>query len=466
MSRPRADASHWAAILALDARALEYPGDHLEPLTGDDGPAPAWSALMRGDAVALEARLTRLLAGASAARDSGLVVEATALRALVLSSLNKGGEALVFARRASMMARTEADPTAELLANIVLARMRRHAGKPHLAVRILEALARFAPAAPQAWLDWERLLAGGTGPETAAASDATTDATGDTPAAIGRRLLHAARLGQRAPFEQAAAALLNVTAAWRDIQDEARVVIELLDADRAPSSALDPFRFGIDEALIYGLHGFRVVPVEHEPGISVFAVARPGERGRRILVDGLALFGDCRVLVCEDAGRRTHGRTDAGLATLVLAGPDPTPEADFFRRVYGFVYAPAIHRGVMDVLLHRMRKRLEPIGTIVRAEGRLALALREAIAVADPRCAPSAAARILSALARQPLATADGVASRLGITVRAAQMALAQLVSDGACVMRRAGHHLEFQLQDTTFREPTGSDLLAGGKRN
>ena len=72
-----------------------------------------------------------------------------------------------------------------------------------------------------------------------------------------------------------------------------------------------------------------------------------------------------------------------------------------------------------------------------------------------------AAARILSALARQPLATADMIASRLGITVRAAQMALQQLVSDGVCAMRRTGRAMEFQLQDSAFCEPTGSDVLA-----
>ncbi len=210
----------------------------------------------------------------------------------------------------------------------------------------------------------------------------------------------------------------------------------------------------------YGLFGARVAPDEQEPGISIFAVARPKEAGRRILVDGLGLFVPGRVIACEEGTRRAHGRTDAGLAALVLAGPGPTPEAEFFRRVYGFAYSPRTHRGVLDVLLHRMRKRIEPSGSIARTDGHLALALRTPIAVADPRCAPPAAARILSALARQPVATAEGVAARLGITLRAAQLALQQLVSDGACVARRTGRHLEFQLHDSTFREPTGTDAL------
>ena len=471
MTLDAADASHWNAVLAL------------APIEGtdrddDDSPARAWQSLARGDAEAMEPRMAELFALASASRDPRLVVEVTALRALVLASLAKTGDALTFARRASLMARTEAEPDAELLANIVLARMRRHVGKPHLAVRILDALARLVPDAPRAWLEWERLLAGGTSPVDAydidldtpaplvlgeaapAAQAAMAPMPTTAPARIGRRLLLAARAGNREDFERAAAAVLEATAAWSDVQDEARALIALLDPDRAVPDSLRDFRHGTDEALRYGLFGARVAPGEQEPGINVFALARPREKGRRVLIDGLGLFAPGRLIACEEGARRAHGRTDAGLAMLVLAGPEPTPEAEFFRRVYGFAYSPRTHRGVLDVLLHRMRKRIEPSGTIARTDGHLALSLRVAVAVADPRCAPPAAARILSALARQPLATADGVAARLGITLRAAQLALQQLVHDGACVARRTGRHLEFQLCDSTFREPTGTDAL------
>jgi hypothetical protein len=402
----------------------------------EDSPAYAWQSLARGEAEAMEPRMAELFAIASASRDPRLVVEVTALRALVLASLAKTGDALTFARRASLMARTEAEPDAELLANIVLARMRRHVGKPHLAVRILDALARLVPHAPRAWLEWERLLAGGTSPvdaleadDDAAGTHASTAAMAPmpttAPARIGRRLLLAARAGDRAAFERAAAEVLDATAAWSDVQHEARALIALLDPDRPVPDSLREFRHGADEALRYGLFGARVAPGEQEPGINIFAVARPREKGRRVLIDGLGLFVPGRLIACEEGARRAHGRTDAGLAMLVLAGPEPTPEAEFFRRVYGF-----------------------------------------AVAVADPRCAPPAAARILSALARQPLATADGVAARLGITLRAAQLALQQLVHDGACVARRTGRHLEFQLCDSTFREPTGTDALRRNDSN
>jgi len=460
MTLDAVDATHWNAVLAL------APIDGRD--SDDDSPARAWQSLAHGEAEAMEPRMAELFAIASASRDPRLVVEVTALRALVLASLAKTGDALTFARRASLMARTEAEPDAELLANIVLARMRRHVGKPHLAVRILDALARLVPHAPRAWLEWERLLAGGTSPvdeldtdaEPAAANASMAPMPTTAPARIGRRLLLAARAGDRAAFERAAAEVLDATAAWSDVRDEARALIALLDPDRPVPDSLREFRHGSDEALRYGLFGARVAPGEQEPGINIFAVARPHEKGRRVLIDGLGLFTPGRLIACEEGARRAHGRTDAGLAMLVLAGPEPTPEAEFFRRVYGFAYSPRTHRGVLDVLLHRMRKRIEPSGTIARTDGHLALSLRVAVAVADPRCAPPAAARILSALARQPLATADGVAARLGITLRAAQLALQQLVHDGACIARRTGRHLEFQLCDSTFREPTGTDAL------
>src|SRR6266700_1707862 len=425
---------YWNAVLALDRPALTAWAQ--QAATGAPGTsdldrelAGAWLGLLAGDADALTEKLGSLFSRAASSQVPRHVIEVTALRALVSAATEHLSDAISFARRASLMARTEAEPGAELLANLVLARMRRHAGKPHLAVRILDALARLVPEAPTAWLEWERLLAGGTPPDSGPPDQAARLRA--PAAAAGRQLLLAARDGRRDEFERAADDLLRASAVWRDIHDEARALIGMLDADRAVPESMRGFRHGRDEALRYALHGTRVIAGDQEPGLAVFAVARPGEAGRRILVDGLGLFRPARALVCEDGARRTHARSDAGLAALVLAGPDPIPEETFFHQVYGFTYAPGVHRGVLDVLLHRMRKRVDPSGHVVRAQGGLHLALSESLAVADPRCSPPAAARVLSALARQPLATAEALAGRLGITVRGVQMALRQLVGDG-----------------------------------
>src|SRR5215471_17316892 len=456
------ETSHWASVLALDGEAMERAIVDAGRAADESAPTAdlvrTWLALMRGESLELGAKTEAIFSRASAGRDRCQVVEVTALRAMISLSAGRLPDAIAFARRASLMARTEALAPAEVLANVVLARVRRHSGRPHLAVRIVEALGRFAPQAPAAWLAWERVLAGGT------TSDPTRAAYPDARAACAaERLLLAAQAGQRSTFEAEASELVQAAAIFRGMQDEAQALLALLDADRAPPPALVAFRRGDHAEVTYGLFGAGVFSGREEPGITIFAVARPGERGRRILRDGLGLFGSCQMLSCEDGARRMHGRTDAGLAVLTLTGPKPLAEEEFWKRVYGFVYTPAAHRGVLDVLLHRMRARLGSGGVIARSGGALCLELHQAIAVADPLCSPPAEARILSALARQRLATADALAGRLGITPRAAQMALHQLVSDGACAVRRSGRRVEYQLQDSAFSEPTSTDAFRQG---
>jgi hypothetical protein len=461
------DATRRVAVLGFDSDGLADALDRLrlppggadpelESLDGDLG--RAWLSLMRGEAEELEAGMVALFSRAAASRDPARVIEATALRAMVALSRAKLAEAVALARRASMMSRTEALPPSELFANLVLARVRRKSGKPHLAARIVEALARLAPGALSGWLDWERLLAGGVRVEAPPGDESTPAARA---VAAGRGLLLAARAGDRPAFEREAERLLAATAGFRDMRDEAEALVALLDVGREPPEALRAFKHGDSAELASGLFGAVVVGDDEEPGITVFATARPGERGGRVLRDGLGLLGPCRMVSSDDGARRTQGRTDAALAALTLAIPGSMPEERFFARVYGFAYVPAKHRGALDTLLHRMRARIGPGGVVVRAEGCLRLDLAEPIAVADPHCSPPAAARILSALSRQRLATADDIATRLGITVRAAQMALQQLVTDGACTARRSGRRMEYQLQDTTFSEPTSPDALA-----
>src|SRR4051812_12220041 len=75
--------------------------------------ASVWLELMRGRALLVGARLPELFARVSASRDPSRVIEVTVLRALLALSTGQLGEALAFARRASLMARTEALPDAE-----------------------------------------------------------------------------------------------------------------------------------------------------------------------------------------------------------------------------------------------------------------------------------------------------------------------------------------------------------------
>lgn len=421
--------------------------------------ARAWLGLMRGGTAAASASdrsASDLFGRAAASREPARVIEVTALRAMLALSAGELGEAATFARRASLMARTEALPEAELLANITLSRLRRHCGKSYLALRILESLGRSdaARTAP-GWLEWERFLAGGAQTN---ASDGALGAPSLRALRAARAALSAARAGRRDEFEREAAELERASAGFFDMQREARALCALLDPTRAAEEPLAAFRRGEHDELWHGLASVHASHTDPEPSTGVLSVARPGEPGSRMLRDGLGLFGPCRTFF-ED-GARVHGRTDTALSVLLLGGPDAQPEQAFFQRVYGFAYASGKHRGVLDVLLHRVRQRIAASGSLLRAGGGLRLELREAIAVADPRCSPPASARVLSALSRQPAATAEAIAERLRITPRAAQMALRELVSDGACRVRRSGRHVRYQLLDSTFSEPTGTDVL------
>lgn len=460
-----------SALAAWIARRSSHSDDVTAAIAG------AWLALMRGEPSVLAAEAGELLARATASGDPSRLIEVTALRAMLALSLGQLNDAAAFARRASLMARTEALPSAELLANIALARLRRHSGKSWLALRILESLSRTeaARAAP-GWLGWERLLAGGTDPgapsdaeDTAGGSAAGTadgdaeDTTAGSPSAraleAGRAALVAARAGDRDGFERQAALLERHSSGFIDIQREARALCALLDPARDADEPIVGFRRGLHDELQHGLASACVLHGDSEPSASVLAVARPGERGCRLLREGLGLFGPCRTFFEE--GARVHGRTDTAVAVLLLAGPEALADEQFFQRVYGFAYTHGKHRGVLDVLLHRIRQRVGASGALQRSGGGLRLELREAIAVADPRCSPPAAARVLSALSRQPATTAEALASRLGITPRAAQMALRELVSEGACAVRRSGRHVRYQVLDSTFSEPTGTDVFA-----
>ena len=143
------DAARLAAVLAFDRDALGQ-----SPASDDLGAelGRAWCALMGGAAAGLDAELAALFARASASRDPARVIEATALRAMAALSLGNLPEAVAFARRASRMARTEALPPSELLANLVLGRVRRRSGKPHLAARAVRLRHLRHPAAAQMYL--------------------------------------------------------------------------------------------------------------------------------------------------------------------------------------------------------------------------------------------------------------------------------------------------------------------------
>lgn len=389
--------------------------------------------------------LEALAARAAGERRAAAVVQICALRALFAIEAGDHATGLALARRGSLMARTEAIPTAEWLANLALARARRYSRQTHLAVRILEALDRVAAPAWRPWLDWERLLAAGAVPD------------GQLPrggaAAALRELLAAAEAGDRGAFCRRADALLAAITV-EPFRREAVVLIGAIDPfeqDRDACDDLRAWRRGdapLAPALLHGL-----LPPPGQPGACV--LLWPDGQCVRFLPAGVPLL-DGHGVARLPASRRQHGRADTLLAVLALAGPGGLDEAACFARAYGFSYVPGLHRGVLDVLVHRARGVVEGIASITRAPGRLALATSRPLLLSDPRTSHATTDRVLRLLAEQGRASAKETAARLGLSLRAAQGALSELAGSHACVVERDGRNVTYAVEDSVFSEPTG----------
>ena len=461
-----------AAVLALDADALAQIVEvHTRLLRGGEGAEPAlalgaaraWLALLRGDLDVLAPALEQLEPEAQKAGIATLVIETATLRALTSMSQGDVEAALATARRASRMARTEALPQAEYLAHLVLARMRRLTQRPHLAVRILAALARTAPPPWYGWLAWELRFAGDQ--LTASALEAAPPQHTATsireralPASVAfGRAVTAASQGDRASFERelASAAAWAGHVPWRALELVAARIALDPDADASHADpTLEAWLRGATAEPPATLAGLCTVAdaAAASESAAAYALARPPKPARRVLTLGLPLAG-------EEARRvqkvkRKKGRTDTALAVLALAGPRGLTREELFREVYGFNYTPVLHQSVLDVLLHRLRGVVEPSGNIERGD-RIVLTLGEPLIVPDPRCTSTVDGQVLRLLATQAASTAKEAAEALGVSLRAAQAALQQLVSDGALISERRGNQVAYRVEDTTFSEPT-----------
>jgi predicted ArsR family transcriptional regulator len=66
--------------------------------------------------------------------------------------------------------------------------------------------------------------------------------------------------------------------------------------------------------------------------------------------------------------------------------------------------------------------------------------------------------RLLRAIASRGGATAQDVAKAVGVSLRVAQQALADLSADGSCLATKEGRKVRYAVEDTTFSEPTIHD--------
>ncbi len=421
--------------------------------------ARGWADLLRGE----EAEAA---AAAAASTGGPCDVEAGALAALAALERDPGA-ARLFARQASRLAAGEARRAEACLAHVVLARVRRHTGKPAVAARILSALAPVAPPRWHGWLAWELTLAAGPDAEALPASLAARAIRGDRLAAAALALgavVRAAGAGDCVAFDREGARLLAAVAACAPLRVEAERLLAAVDDRRPADEEARRFRAGLRALPPGGLQGLAALDADPGSGAISLVLVRPGAPGRRILRLARRLAGGegdgrgdgegDRGGDDADALAGAQARVLAGLAALALAGPEGLGTPEFFRAVYGFPYAARQHGSLVDVLVHRMRRALGAAGCVTRDEARLALAVARPLALPDPRGATAPEDGLVRFLVRAGPTTSDAAAAALGIPLRTAQALLRDLVDDGLCQAVRAGRQVVYKVEDTTFQAP------------
>lgn len=379
------------------------------------------------------------------ARAAGLaafLVEATALQALALGAVGSLEEALEVARRAARMAQTEGLRQEQYLTGLVLARVRRHVGQPHLASRILSSLRQYASTPWHNWIDWELALSSG----------AATVARPTPPAPIAdafTRWAWAAEQGDAAVFSATASEIDQQVAAWSPARIDWRRARAVLDVARPSADAeLDEWRAGASSEVPFGLGPLlgRDAPFAYVIAGGGAVPLRVGRRGVPLQVPASRV---------PDGTQSKQQRAFTLVSVVALAGDEGIEEEAAFKLTYGFSFQRELHRDVFNVLIHRVRGVLEGFGQLERGEGRLRLRPEQLAALPDPRCAQPLGDRVLSFVSRAGGARAKEISQSLGVSLRSAQQALEVLVDDGACQRSKQGRAVAYQVEDTTFREPT-----------
>lgn len=444
------------ALIRLDAPVLHAAGALALRLAADgrarieaEG-AALWCSHLAGEPD-LAPRAKELEARASRARLPHMVIDAASLAADALLHAGQLEAATSVARRASRMARTEGLPFEEYLAHLILARIRRHGGRPHLATRILTSLARAAPASVRSWLALELGLSGA--PELARR---VLERGGPRSALVEATLglLGAAARGDRRELERARDEAWRALGGLAPIAHELHAIVRAVDPHTGhdDADATGAFLRGELDAVPGVLAGVAQLTHEGEAAPLVRVLAAPGLRARRVLSVGVPLAG--AIEIGRETGAKQH-RRERALAILALTGEEGLAKEELFARVWGFSFVPHLHQGVLDVLLHRVRGALAEVGELVRREGRVALVPSRPLLIVDPRAERSIEDRVLRALALRGAARARELAEDVGMPLRTVQSALARLVEGEECLREGEGQAVSYRVEDTTFREPT-----------
>lgn len=419
----------------------------------------AWLAVARGDPDTASVAADRAARTASQLGTAPAVIETMVVRALCAELTGDIDEATTRARRAVRMARAEDLPQWQYLASLILARMRRLSGTPHLTSRILRPLLQVAPDPWHGWVAWEALMAGALSLAKQARLTENNDPASEVRTM--RSFVRSGVEGDRPSFRQAATALSSRRSDWVSRQHELRDALDSVDAERSVgvlSDRLKPWCTGRGASPPMTVKGLCIDLNTNpgDPGPAAFVVAHPTKAARRIAGVGERVV-EASTRIAHVPGKSE--RTPRTLAAIALGGKTGVSRDDLFKAVYGFQYEHNVHRELFKALIYRVRKTLGPAGKI-RAidEDHYALEPTEVIVIPDPRCEQSLEELMLKALAGMGDPTAQDAAATLGVPLRTAQTALKHLVESGALETERDQNDrrlIRYRVEDTTFSEPT-----------
>ena len=459
-----------AAVLRHQVSELDVYESLLQELvsgTEDSWAAPtakmnrAWLKLAQGFFSEAKQLAEEAQSAASQGGIAPAVIEATVIRALCAEAAGDIEEATALARRSSRMARTEDLPQWQYLANLVLARMRRLNGLPHLTTRILRPLLQVAPATWHGWIAWEALMAGALDFAKDVGLDDQNDP--DHQVRLLRELLGAAAAGERVKFNELADRLVAFEGLWKSRANDVELAVVSIDATRSVRGVggeLEAWCRGDAMAPPNPIRGLCIdlQSDANEPARAAFVVARPGEALGSANVRRIAGLGE-PIVEAEARMPRARGaseRTPSTVAAIALAGARGIARQDLFRTVYGFEYDHEVHRGLFKALMHRVRTDLGEWGEVKAAsDDRYVLTLHCALVIPDPRCEHSLEDVVLWTLASVGAQSAKEASDGSGLPLRTTQRTIKRLVESGALIVERVRNGVKYRVEDTTFSEPT-----------
>ena len=451
-----------SALLAIDPKAFaaawKFHHTLAAPAARSEGAlwfavANAWACYVgccSSDRIKVTASLEKVRLRAVELKLAALVVESTVLMGLLALSGGTQADARTWLRRAALMAQTEALPQSQYLAHLALARLRRYERRPHLAARILGSLRNVAPSSWRAWLGWEAVLSG----LSRINNEAAPVVCG--PAQFLEQGLVAAASGDRERFSMQMSHAIGKLEGWVDLQSEVQAVQGCLDPmlplDQLPEDVRAWVQGQVD-LIPRGIDG--IVFGRNDPDNTVACVfVAPNVEPRRLLSVGSALLGT-NLLGALPRVQRNNARIETAAAALALAGSAGLDEADMWKRVYGFQFVIDLHRGTLEVLIHRLRERLGDGAKINRREGGFCFRAEVPMFLIDPRGMPSVDTLILKLFSERGTASARAAADALVVPLRTVQTALAELVAEGHLRVQGKGRSVAYVLEDTVFAEPT-----------